>query len=403
MQRIPVSTGLIVIGMCVFWTMLGSRTIDAARSHDFLNIYTGASLALEGRFADLHDPEVQLEREHRIYPQLATLVPFVRPTVYAALLAPLALLRYNAAFVVWMALQIALLIACWTWGWWKFGANALVFAAMFLPAPLGIATGQDCLVLLALLIVAFELAEHDRPLASGAVLAMMLIKFSLILLWPIALLLTRRWRMLFGFCLAAGVEMGISLALGGWHGAEAYVALLRNKSLDRLSPSPEMMISLQGLTNNLEIVAPWAIVAITAAVILIFAISVRNAPLWRLFALTSAASLIVVPHVYGYDAALLLLPIWLAIFRSTLKPSKIIATLLSTPIPFGIGLAGKPYAVASSASLIIFMTALAGESRARIKSEDPALDRAGNQPGIESKGLRSAPNDLAESGVRGVQ
>jgi hypothetical protein len=362
MERIPISTGLIVLGMSVFWVMLGSRTIDAARSHDFLNIYSGASLALEGRFADLHDINVQLEREHRIFPTLPTLVPFVRPSFYAAILAPLALLKYNTAFVVWIALQSALLIACWIWGWWKFGANALVFGSMFLPAPLGIATGQDCVVLLALLIVAFELAERDRPLASGAVLALMLIKFHLILLWPLALLLNRRWRMLAGFCAAAAIEIAISLALGGIRGEETYVALLRNKSLDRLSPSPELMISQQGLTTNLDISATWAIGLILAVVVVIFAIAVRAAPLWRVFALTSIASLIIVPHVYGYDAALLMLPIWLTIFRSQRTPSKIAATLISTPIPFGMALAGKPYAVTASASLVVFLLLLAYES-----------------------------------------
>lgn len=362
MERVPVSTGLIVLGMSVLWVMLGSRTIDAARSHDFLNIYSGASLALEGRFADLHDPEVQLEREHRIFPTLPTLVPFVRPSFYAAILAPLALLKYNTAFVVWIVLQSALLMGCWIWGWWKFGANALVFGAMFLPAPLGIGVGQDCVVLLALLIVAFELAERDRPFASGIALAMMLIKFHLVLLWPLALLLNRRWRMLAGFCAAAVIEVAISLALGGIRGAETYVALLRNKSLDRLSPSPELMISQQGLTTNLDIRATWAIGLIIAVVIVIFAIAVRAAPVWRVFALASVASLIIVPHVYGYDATLLMLPIWLTIFRSQRAPSKIAATLLSTPIPFGMALAGKPYAVTASASLVVFLLLLAWES-----------------------------------------
>jgi Glycosyltransferase family 87 len=362
MERIPITTGLIVVGMCAFWAAMGSQTLAGARSHDFLNIYSGASLALDGRFADLHDVDVQLEREHRIFPTLPTLVPFVRPAFYAAILAPLALLSYNTAFVVWISLQSALLIACWIYGWWKFGANALVFGSMFLPAPLGIATGQDCVVLLALLIVSFELAERNRLFASGVALALMLVKFHLILLWPVALLLNRRWRTLAGFCAMAVVEVTISLALGGIRGAETYVALLRNKSLDRLSPSPELMISQQGFTTNLDISAPWAIGMIVAMVIVIFAIAVCNAPLWRVFALASVASLIVVPHVYGYDAALLMLPIWLVIFRSKWTASKFTATMLSTPIPFGMALAGKPYAITASAALLIFLLLLAREA-----------------------------------------
>jgi hypothetical protein len=362
MQRVPISTILIVIGMTVVWVMFGSLLLDAARSHDFLNIYTGSSLAREGHFADLHNVDVQLEREHRIFPGLPTLVPFVRPSFYAAILAPLSLLPYNTAFVVWIAIQITLLIGCWVYGWWKFGPNALVFGAMFLPAPMGIASGQDCVVMLALLILAYELHDRDRPYLSGAALALMLIKFHLILLWPVALLLTKRWRMLAGFSAMAAIEIAISLALGGMQGAHNYVALLTNKSLDRLSPSPELMISQQGLTENLGIHAPWAMAAILAIVILVFAFAILKSPSWRVFAVTSIASLIIVPHVYGYDAALLLLPIWLVIFKSTYTPSRITATMLATPIPFGMALAGKPYAVTASAALIIFLAMLTTES-----------------------------------------
>jgi hypothetical protein len=362
MQRPPISTILIVVGMCLVWIMFGSLLLDAARSHDFLNIYTGASLAREGHFPDLHDVDVQLEREHRIFPGLPTLVPFVRPAFYAAILAPLSLLPYNTAFIVWIAIQIALLIGCWIYGWWKFGPNALVFGAMFLPAPMGIASGQDCVVMLALLILAYELHDRDRPYLSGAALALMLIKFHLILLWPIALLLTKRWRMFAGFSAMAAIEIAISLALGGMQGAHNYIALLTNKSLDRLSPSPELMISQQGFVENLNLHAPWIVPTIIGLVVADLFISARNSPLWRVFAVTSIASLIIVPHVYGYDAALLLLPIWLVIFKSTSTPSRITATMLATPIPFGMALAGKPYAVTASAALIIFLWMLTAES-----------------------------------------
>ncbi len=362
MPRVPPSVWVVVLGLCGLWIALGSRTLGAARSHDFLNLYTGASLALEGRFADIHDPAVQLEREQRIVPQLQSTVPFVRPAFYAAVLAPLALLPYDTAFVFWISSQSLLLLGCWIWAWRRFGPNALVFAALYLPAPLGVATGQDCVVLLALFIVAYVLIERQRPFASGMVLALMLIKFHLILLWPVALLLQRRWRMLGGFCSMAAGEIAVSLALGGLPGAQAYVALLRNKSLDRLSPSPELMISYQGLAANLDIVRPWAIAAILAAVIAIFIFAVLNAPLWRMFCLTAVASLMIVPHVYAYDGTLLLLPIWLVIFQSVRPVSRVAATLFSTPIPFGFALADKPYSVVASSAITVFFAILASET-----------------------------------------
>jgi hypothetical protein len=363
MPRIPLWVGLTVLGLSAMWVALGSQTLAGARSHDFLNLYTGASLAHEGHFADLHDPDVQLARERRIFPQLRALVPFVRPAFYAAFLIPLALLPYGTAFVVWIAAQIALLLACWAWGLRRFGADALVFAALYLPCPLGIATGQDCVMMLALFILAFELAERNRWFAAGVALGLMLVKFHLILLWPVALLVQRRWRMLAGFCGTAMLLVAICALLGGVGSLRLYAALLQNKSLDRLSPSPELMISYQGLVTNLGMEARWTVGVLIAAVVVIFLWGVREAPLWRTFALTAAASLWIVPHVYGYDASLLQLPLWLTIFRSLNPASKVAATLLSTPVPFGFALAGKPWAIVSSASMAIFMLVIASEAR----------------------------------------
>jgi hypothetical protein len=365
MRRVPVFVWVVVVSFSLVWISFGSMITPGAKKHDFLNLYTGASLALDGKFAAMHDVDVQLQRERQFVPTTDALVPFVRPSFYALLLAPLALIPFAKAFWVWIALQSALLIGCWAWGFRRFGANSLVFAAFSLPGPLGIASGQDCVVLLALFIVAFELSDRGRPGASGAVLALMLIKFHLILLWPVALLIERRWKMLGGFCAAAAAEALVSLALGGMEGARAYVALLRNKSLDHLSPSKELMICYQGLMENLGIESPVAAVGIIVGVLLVFGYAVHRAPLWKMFAVTAVASLLVAPHVYGYDATLLLLPFWLTIFNAQLAGAKIAATLLCTPLPFGFALAGKPYAIVSSASMVILLVLL-------------AIDRAGS-------------------------
>ena len=56
---------------------------------------------------------------------------------------------------------------------------------------------------------------------------------------------------------------------------------------------------------------------LVGVVILLVAAACWRAPLWQWIAAASAGSLLVAPHVYGYDAGLLLLSIWLAIFMST--------------------------------------------------------------------------------------
>ncbi len=364
MRRVPVFVWVVVLAFSGIWISLGSLITPGAKGHDFLNLYSAGSLALDGKFATLHDPAVQLEREQRFVPSTARLIPFGRPLFYALALAPLALIPFAAAFWVFIVSQSLLLIGCWAWAARRFGPNALVFAALALPGPLGIASGQDCAVFLFLLIVAYELAERNRPLGAGAALGLMLVKYHLMLLWPVALLLQKRWKMLAGFCAVGIAEVLLCLALGGVEGARRYIALVRNSNLEDLSAYKELMISLQGFAANLGIESVWAIGAMTLVVVAVFVLAVPGAPLWRMFAITSVASLLIVPHVHGYDATLLLWPFLLTIFESRQPASKIAATLLCTPLAFGFALAGKPYAIVASASLLIYFLLLAREKLA---------------------------------------
>ncbi len=361
MARISWPLAALVAGLCVLWAMLGSFMLPMARSADFLNFYAGASLVEQGRIAELHTVQTMKVVKGRV-PEAKAL--FVRPAFYAALLAPLAWLRQDLAFDVWVASQALLLVLCWLWGWRRFGPDALVFAALSLPAPLGIASAQDCVLLLAAFIVAYELAERKRWGASGAALALLLIKFHLILLWPVALVLQKRWKMLAGFCGMAALEVVSCWLLGGTALIRSYVKMLGDKHLEILSPSPQLMISYEGFAANLGIASPAFNLLLIVSIIAVFIWTVRDASLWRMFAVTAVASELIVPHVYGYDATLLLLPIWLTIFNSKQPASKIAATLMATPLPFLFALADKPWAVVSSASMLLFFGVLAYEKAA---------------------------------------
>ena len=79
-----------MLAFCAFWTLVGSFLAPGARLHDFLNLYAGASLARDGVFAQMHVPEVQLERERAYAPLLQELVPFVRPPFYGLVLSTMA-------------------------------------------------------------------------------------------------------------------------------------------------------------------------------------------------------------------------------------------------------------------------------------------------------------------------
>lgn len=378
-RTVPLYAVLAVMAFCAFWTLLGSVLVPGARYHDFLNLYTGASLARDGVFAAMHSPEVQIQREREYAPQLPEVVPFVRPPFYALLLAPLAWLPFGAAFWTWLAVQAVVLAGTWVWAFRRWGADALIFGSMYLPTALGIAHGQDCVLILLIVLGAYTLAQREQHLSSGAVLGLGLIKFHLFLLWPLALLVQKRWRMLAGACAAVVVEALVSLALAGPTGLSRYFALLRMSDLSHLNPSPELMINVRGLALNLGVDSAVLTGLLTAVVVVLTAAACWKAPLWRCVAAASAGSLLVVPHVYGYDAGLLLVGLWLAVFESGTQREarwpRITATVLLTPLPLLLGLAGAPWSAATPLALLAFLASLAYMIPWRSKPLQPILLR----------------------------
>jgi hypothetical protein len=362
-SAVPLYAVLAVMAFCGFWTLLGSILVPGARLHDFLNLYTGASLARDGVFAGMHAPQVQLQREQEYAPQLKELVPFVRPPFYALFLAPLAWLPFGPAFWAWLGMQAAVLAGTWAWAFRRWGTDALIFGSMYLPTALGIAHGQDCVLILAIVLGTYALANREQHFLSGMVLGAGLIKFHLFLLWPIMLLIQRRWKMLAGACAAVAVEAMVSLALAGPSGIAKYVALLRMTDLRHLSPSPELMINVRGLALNLGIDSTIASGLLTAIAVILTIAACWRAPLWRAVAAASAGSLLVAPHIYGYDAGLLLAALWLAMFESRTRCPRITAAILLTPVPLLLGLAGSPWAAATPLALLAFLASLAWMSQ----------------------------------------
>src|SRR5579871_6143118 len=151
---------VLTLAFVSLWIALGYRLVPEARSTDFLNLYTGASFALDGDWRHLYSEVAQLAREREFVPKRPAPMPFVRPPAYAIVIAPLALVPFRSAFWLWISIQSAVLLGCWAWAWKRFGPEAAVWGALLSVGPLGIATGQDCAMFLALLCAAFVLGEQ---------------------------------------------------------------------------------------------------------------------------------------------------------------------------------------------------------------------------------------------------
>jgi hypothetical protein len=353
-----------------------------ARSADFLSFYTGASFALHGDWHHIYTAAGQLAREQKFVPERHDLWPFIRPPVYAIIMAPLALMPFALAFWFWMSAQSAVLLGCWAWGWKRFGPEAAVWGALLFAGPLGIAHGQDCALFLALLCGAFVLGEKKKLFLCGLVLGLGLTKFHLFLLWPLVLLVQRRWRMLAGFAICGLGQGLLSLAIVGWSGLWGYAGFILH--LDRYS-SPEKNIDIDALLLNARLSSRPLLIILTALVAgLVLWCSRRTGPLWMTFTLATAGSLLIGPHVYTYDGTMLLLPAWCVIFLSHFRIARLTAATICTPIATVASTCGPPFAGFMALALLVFVVGVCLESehsvrrlsraepKPRAKLDDPA-------------------------------
>ncbi len=333
--------------LCALWTAFGSLVVPIALKHDFLVTYTSARMAANGEYARLHDPKLMMERMKEIVPD-SLAPPVVRPHFYPFLLQPLAKLPLTTAFWLWVGIQSLTLFGCWAWAVKRFGPDALIWGALSIPCGLGIFHGQDCIFMLAIGIGGYALARSKNPWAAGAVWALALVKFHLVLFLAPAMFFSRRWKMLKGFSATAIALIAWCYALGGLEGLRNYVALLRNKDLERLNPTPESMISIQGLLANLHMDYEALRIGLGVAILIAAAFALKKRqPLWRWTSLAITASLFAAPHVYGYDAAIFVLPIWLVQAYSKSTPVRIAFAVFATPLPFLVGMAGSPWSIIS--------------------------------------------------------
>lgn len=321
---------------------IGSGLLDHARDQDFLNFYTGASLAREGRYHELHDPGVQLAREREIVPSRTVLVPFVRPHIYAAALSPMAALDHAAAFRVWLALQAGFLLLFLYLIWRGFGSEGVLIGALYLPAALGFMHGQDNLMFAAAVVAGLLALDRGRDVQAGLLWSVVLVKFHLAPGLALALLAARRWRALTAFSAGAAALALASLLLGGWAGAAAYARLLLAPGTEGLYPGRETLANLQGFAASFGVPTAALYATLGVAVVALLAAGLRRGPWWRQFCLALGGCLILTPHVYLYDLTILLPALLLSMREGAAAPLRALGWLIALPPLMMAFLAGGP-------------------------------------------------------------
>ena len=142
---------------------------------------------------------------------------------------PLVPLGAAIATYVWLAVSLAALAGAW-WlaapGDGPARALWLLGALAWYPVLYGLSLAQPDLVIVLLAAAAWRLAEANRPYAAGAVLGLAVIKPQLLLLLPVVLIASGRWKIVTAWAATAVVLAAISLAMIGGEGWADYRSLL---------------------------------------------------------------------------------------------------------------------------------------------------------------------------------
>jgi len=313
--------------------LLARVSFEHPHVNDFRSFYAGATAASEHRLAGLYRDE----RTSRAPLEL----PFIRPPVYALLLEPLTYLAFAPAFWLWIALQSAIFLGCLYWAYSKTAMAAV--ACLFPPALLGIGHAQDCATYLAILIASYALFRKGRELPAGLVLGLGLLKFHLFLLWPVALILQKRWRALLGYCLTGAALVAGSVAAVGAKGIMDYCSLLADPGVAESTPGRAREVGIGSLLANLSVSSAALAILLGMAVAAVALCAVRRASIEWLFVILPAASLAAMPHALYYDPTMLLLSIWIALSLPATRLLHSVAMVLASPFVFSAVLLPPPW------------------------------------------------------------
>lgn len=230
----------LALGLCAYfvaahlWAFI-LLAPHAYRRADFRQFYAAGYMLRTGNATKLYNFDDQTAVENRIISEEdeGHALPFVSPAYHAVLMSPLSMLPYKTAYIAFVAMNLAslTLIAVMLWPslsnlrglyWWLPVGVLLGFR------PIGTALiwGQDSILLATAISIAFVLIRKKGETTAGAILALALFKFQIVI--PIALLflLWREWKIIRSFSLVAAGLAIVSISITGVSQSLLYVRSL---------------------------------------------------------------------------------------------------------------------------------------------------------------------------------
>jgi Glycosyltransferase family 87 len=311
------------------------RSGDAGpKQTDFVPYYATGQLIKTGMGAQIYDRSVLGKVERELVRPLKVrggAMPYLYPAYFATALAPLTLLPYDWAFILWFAINCVLLLVSLI-GLQRYSRcrapTSFLFwtaALSFLPVLLTLAQGQTSALLLAAFTGVLLCVQRGRYAIAGVLLALAMIKAPYVAPVLGVLLLRRHWSTLAGFGLALAALLVAPVPFVTWSSIGSFVRTLADapgwtNQVGGFSPQwNQGFAGLTGLIFPPALALASTIVLCTAAILFLGLFTVRSSGDEAPVALAILIGLLVSPHVLLHDLSLLLIP---AAFLIRYRPSR---------------------------------------------------------------------------------
>jgi len=348
---------LAVYNLVFFVRALG----PAAVLNDFDWYYGAAQLGLHHGWSHIYDRTLQAE-------YLNPSFPFVNPPPLAWLVAPLTALPKATAYFVFafflvacVGLTVPLAAGPGAQG------KLLVFGTAFGLAPtmISLVYGQPVAIVLLSVVAAWWLDRRGHPILAGLALCAVVMKPSIVLLVPLAILMSGRYRTFVAWAASTSVLVAISAVSLGVDGMKAYVNLLALAAGE-----------MQAFALGSGWMA-WVATAVVAGLTLAVAWKRRGAGLELPLAVGIVGSLLISRHLNVYDLALYAPVLWLTFGGNLHWTAKVAAA--AAWVVMDVAVLDASLVVA--AELVLFVVLVLPDLMALIKRGAPSVG-SGGQVGI---------------------
>jgi len=233
-----------------------------AKGTDFPDFYTAARMVRDGYGHQLYDFQAQ-DRFQILYAG-RTGTYYIHPPFETLLFLPISLWSLQTAYLLWCIFNVAVLVytarvfqrhVCNRLDW----HILLPLFLLFPPVLINFQQGQDSLLLLLILAIAFVELRRNRNFSAGCLLGCGLFKFHIVFALVGLLLSLRRRGLLGGFALVFVTLLLVSAGISGWTFVTAYPRFLAKLSgLPLAGIHPAAMANMRGLVSVSGIVSDTA-------------------------------------------------------------------------------------------------------------------------------------------------